>query len=186
MNDKQSDADFRTFLRKAFTAADEVMRDGAVFYIWHAGRESYHFIGALRDVGWGLHQILIWEKDQMILGRNDYQFKHEPCLYGWKDGAAHLWTSDRKQVSVMHFNRAVANKEHPTMKPVELIAYEIGNSTHKGDIVLDTFGGSGTTMIACEQLDRVCYMAELDPHYCDVIINRWENLTGEKAVKINV
>ena len=118
------------------------------------------------------------------MGRQDYQWKHEPCLYGWKSGAIHHWYGDRKQTTVIDYNKPVRNGEHPTMKPVGLFAYLIQNSTKEGDSVLDTFGGSGTTLIACEQLNRKCYMMELDPHYCDVIINRWETLTGRKAVKI--
>ena len=121
----------------------------------------------------------------MVMGRQDYQWKHEPCLYGWKDGASHLWASDRKQTTVIDFNKPNRNAEHPTMKPVGLFAYQISNNTHESDNVLDSFGGSGTTIIACEQLNRKCYTCELDEHYCDVIIQRWENLTGKKAERIN-
>ena len=115
------------------------------------------------------------------MGRQDYHWKHEPCLYGWKDGASHLWASDRKQTTVIDFNKPSRNGEHPTMKPVGLFDYQIKNNTKGGDIVLDLFGGSGTTIIACEQNKRIGYSMELDPKYCDVIIQRWENLTGEKA-----
>lgn len=118
------------------------------------------------------------------MGRQDYQWKHEPCLYGWKSGAAHSWYNDRSQTTVMDFNKPSRNGEHPTMKPVELFAYQINNSSKEHDVVLDIFGGSGTTLIACEQLNRYCYTMELDPKYCDVIIKRWENLTGEKATLI--
>lgn len=121
----------------------------------------------------------------MVLGRQDYQWKHEPCLYGWKDGAAHNWYSNRSQTTVLEFDRPQRSEDHPTMKPVELFAYQIQNSTKKGDVVLDLFGGSGTTIIACEQTGRIGYCMELDPKYCDVIIKRYENLTGNKAVKIN-
>ena len=121
----------------------------------------------------------------MVLGRQDYQWKHEPCLYGWKDGASHNWYSDRCQTTILEFDKPERNGEHPTMKPVELFAYQIQNSTKKNDIVLDLFGGSGTTIIACEQTGRIGYSMELDPKYCDVIIKRYENLTGKKAVKIN-
>lgn len=185
MNDKMEDSDFREFLRGAYSAAKSVMKDGAVYYIWHADKESYNFRGALRDVGgMQLRQTLIWVKDYLTLGRQDYQWIHEPCLYGWKEGEGHKWYNDRKQSTCLNFPRPKKSVEHPTMKPIELFAYQIKNSTGKGDIVLDSFGGSGTTMIACEQLGRKCYMMELDPHYCDVIIARWEKLTGREARKI--
>lgn len=121
----------------------------------------------------------------MVLGRKDYQCKHEPCLYGWKAGASHHWYSDRKQTTVLEFNKPNRNGEHPTMKPIELFAYQIQNSSKNGDIVLDSFGGSGTSIMACEQVGRMCYMMELDPHYCDVIISRWELMTGREAKKIS-
>ena len=117
----------------------------------------------------------------MVLGRQDYQWKHEPCLYGWKDGAGHSWYSDRSQTTVLNFSRPQRSEMHPTMKPVELFGYQIKNSSKKGEAVLDLFGGSGTTIVCCEQSDRRAYVMELDPHYCDVIIDRWEQLTGEKA-----
>ena len=115
------------------------------------------------------------------MGRQDYHWKHEPCLYGWKDGASHLCASDRKQVTVLNFDRPQRNGEHPTMKPVALLAYQVTNNTKGEDSVLDLFGGSGSTLIACEQLNRKCYMMEMDPKYCDVICRRWEKLTGGKA-----
>lgn len=120
----------------------------------------------------------------MVLGRQDYQWKHEPCLYGWKDGASHNWYSDRKQTTLLVFDRPTRNSEHPTMKPIPLIAYQMCNSTKPGDLVLDSFGGSGTTMIAAEQMGRRARLMELDPHYCDVIIARWEKLTGKEAVRV--
>ena len=181
-NDKMNDGNFRQFLQDAFSAADIVMKEGAVFYIWHADSEGYNFRGACKDVGWTVRQCLIWNKNSMVMGRQDYHWKHEPCLYGWKDGASHLWASDRKQTTVIDFNKPQRNGEHPTMKPVGLFDYQIKNNTKGGDIVLDLFGGSGTTLIACEQNKRVGYLMELDPHYCDVIITRWETLTGQKAV----
>lgn len=184
-NDKMDNDAFRLFLHDSFQCADMVMRPGAVFYIWHAESEGYNFRGACNDVGWKVRECLIWNKNSMVLGRQDYQWKHEPCLYGWKDGASHLWASDRKQVTVMEFNRPNRNDLHPTMKPVPMLAYQIGNNTHEGDAVLDPFGGSGSTLIACEQLKRKCYMSELDPRYVDVIIDRWESFTGEKAVLLS-
>ena len=117
----------------------------------------------------------------MVLGRQDYQWKHEPCLYGWKDGASHLWASDRKQTTILNFDKPARSELHPTMKPVGLFAYQISNNTHEGDNVLDLFCGSGTTLVACEQLKRRCFAVELDPKYADVIIQRWENLTGQTA-----
>ena len=175
-NDKMDNDSFRQFLRDAFFAADNVLRGGAVFYIWHADSEGYNFRGACFDIGWKVRECLIWNKNSMVMGRQDYQWKHEPCLYGWKDGASHLWASDRKQTTVLNFDRPNRNGEHPTMKPVGLFAYQISNNTHEGDHVLDSFGGSGTTIIACEQLGRTGYAMELDPHYCDVIIQRYINL----------
>lgn len=180
-NDNMEDAQFRQFLYDAFTNADIVMKEGAVFYIWHADSEGYNFRGACKDVGWKVRQCLIWNKNTIVLGRQDYHWKHEPCLYGWKDGASHLWANDRKQSTVIDFDKPSKNGEHPTMKPVGLFDYQIQNNTKSGDVVLDLFGGSGTTLIACEQNKRVAYLMELDPHYCDVILTRWENLTGQKA-----
>lgn len=184
-NDKMENASFKAFLIDAFQNADIYMREGAPFYIWHADSEGYNFRGACVDVGWTVRQCLIWNKNSMVMGRQDYQWKHEPCLYGWKDGAGHNWYSDRKQTTVLDFNKPVRNDLHPTMKPVELFSYQIQNSTKQGDKVLDLFGGSGTTLIASEQINRNCYMMELDPHYVDVILERWENITGEKAVLLN-
>jgi len=184
-NDKMDNESFRQFLRDAFYSADSVMRNGAVFYIWHSDSEGYNFRGACLDVNWKVRECLIWNKNSMVMGRQDYQWKHEPCLYGWKEGASHLWASDRKQTTVLDFSRPNRNAEHPTMKPVALFAYQITNNTHEDDRVLDSFGGSGTTIIACEQLKRTAYSCELDPHYCDIIIQRWENLTGREAVLIN-
>ena len=128
-----------------------------------------------------VREILVWNKNVFTFGRQDYQWKHEPCLYGWKDGAGHKWYSDRKQTTVLDFDRPTKSELHPTMKPIELFAYQIQNSTKAGDSVLDIFGGSGTTLMACEQLGRKCYTVELDPHYCDVIIDRWEKFTGKTA-----
>ena len=184
-NDSMDDESFRQFLTNAFFAADNVMKKGAVFYIWHAGTEGYNFLGACRDVGWRVRECLIWNKNQMVMGRQDYQWKHEPCLYGWKDGASHLWAGDRKQTTVLDFDKPQRNGVHPTMKPIALFDYQIKNNTKGNDIVLDLFGGSGTTIMACEQNGRRGYSMELDPRYVDVIIKRWEDFTGEKAVKIS-
>ena len=182
-NDSMDDASFRAFLRDAFKAADGNMKPGAVFYIWHADSEGFNFRGACHDIGWQVRQCLVWVKNTMVMGRQDYHWKHEPCLYGWKEGAAHYWGSDRKQTTCLNFDRPLRNGEHPTMKPIPLFAYQVTNNTKPGERVLDLFGGSGTTIIACEQTGRVGYCMELSPVYCDVIVQRWEALTGEKAVK---
>lgn len=180
-NDDMEDEDFRQFLRDVYTSADSVMKPGASFYIWHADSEGYNFRGAAHDVGWIIRQCLIWNKNTLVLGRQDYHWRHEPCLYGWKDGASHNWYGNRKQTTVMDFDKPTRNGEHPTMKPIPLFAYQMEMSSKKGDNVLDLFGGSGTTMIAAEQLGRNAYLMELDPRYVDVIVNRWEELTGHKA-----
>ena len=184
-NDKKDDASFRQFLVDAFSTASALMKAGAAFYIWHADLEGYNFRGACRDIGWQVRECLVWKKNVMVLGRQDYQWRHEPCLYGWQNGGSHAWYSDRKQTTILEYDKPSRNKEHPTMKPVALFDYLIRNSSKAGDIVLDSFGGSGTSIIACEQNGRRCYTCELDPRYVDVIIQRWENLTGKKAVLLN-
>lgn len=184
-NDNMSDEEFVAFLSSAFMAADEVMEEGAAFYIWHGDRKSRQTLEALNYCGWEMHQQLIWNKNTMVIGGSDYQWKHEPCFYGWKSGAAHKWYSDRKQTTVLNFDKPARNGEHPTMKPVKLFDYQIRNSSKVGDNVLDLFGGSGTTIIACEQNNRNAFVMEYDPHYVNVIIKRWEELTGKKAIKLN-
>lgn len=180
-NDAMDDGLFREFLTAACVVANEVMRPGAVFYIWHADSEGYNFRGACRDAGWLVRQCIVWAKQHFVMGRQDYQWKHEPCLYGWKAGAAHQWNSDRSQTTVLEFDRPARNAEHPTMKPVELFEYLIGNSTKHGDVVLDSFGGSGTAVIACERTGRRARVMELDPRYAAVIVRRWEQFSGCKA-----
>jgi site-specific DNA-methyltransferase (adenine-specific) len=180
-NDKMDDSGFRQFLCDAYSAADAVMKNGAVFYIWHADSEGYNFRGAAHDAGWTVRQCLIWKKQTMVMGRQDYHWKHEPCLYGWKDGAAHLWAADRKQTTILEFDRPSRNAEHPTMKPVELFEYQMLNNTKGSDLVLDSFAGSGTTAIACEKHGRHARLMELDPKYCDVIVKRWQDFTGQQA-----
>ena len=184
-NDKMENDNFRMFLSDAFYAANTVLKDGGVFYIWHADSEGYNFRGACEDNGWKVRECLIWNKNSMVMGRQDYHWKHEPCLYGWKEGAGHLWNSDRKQTTVLDFERPTRNELHPTMKPISLFDYQIRNSSKDGESVLDLFGGSGTTLIACEQNNRKAYLMELDPKYVDVIIDRWEKFTGESAVLMN-
>jgi site-specific DNA-methyltransferase (adenine-specific) len=183
-NDSMSNADFRQFLHDVYVAANCFLKPGATFYIWHADSEGYNFRGAAHDVGWKVRQCLIWVKSVMVMGRQDYQWKHEPCLYGWTEGAAHMWCSDRKQTTVLEFDKPRRNGEHPTMKPVDLFQYLMANSTKPGAVVLDSFGGSGTTVIAAERLGRKARVMELDPTYCDVIVKRWEDFTGNTAVCI--
>lgn len=187
LNDKMDNDKFEEFLTNAFNAANANMEKGASFYIFHSDGYSYWFRKALiNTVDLELRENLIWVKNSMVLGRQDYQWRHEPCLYGWKKGASHNWFSDRKQTTVMEFDRPTKSVEHPTMKPIPLFAYLIQNSSQEGWNVYDSFGGSGTTIMACEQLGRNGFSMELDPHYCDVIINRWETYTGKKAEKIKV
>lgn len=216
-NDNMKSDDFRKFLKEAFDAASSVMAKGCPFYIWFASLEHINFEAALNDVGLRVKQELIWNKSHFMLGRSHYQWKHEPCLYGWKGDSCRYFTDRRNCASVIEdegeidinkmkekelrdllyriyesdnpttvINCSKPNKdtEHPTMKPVRLFGYQITNSSQKGDIILDTFGGSGTTIVAAEQLHRKARLMELDPHYCDVIIARWEKLTGKKATKI--
>lgn len=185
MNDKMENNQFREFLVSAFKNAKDNMKSGAAYYIWHADNEGYNFRGACIDAGLQLRQTLIWVKNSITLGRQDYQWKHEPCLYGWNDGASHSWYNDRKQSTTLCFDKPSKSKEHPTMKPIKLFDYQIKNSSKSGDVVLDLFGGSGTTIMACEQNGRIGYLMELDPKYVDVIIERWEKFTGEKAVLIS-
>ena len=217
MNDNQEDESFRAFLIDAFKNANAVMKDGAAFYIWHAdgNTSGFNFRYAVRYAGWSIRQCLIWVKNNLVLGRQDYQWRHEPCLYGWKDGT-HYFINDRTQTTVIddkidlkklkkeellaileqiysdkvpttviYEDKPLTNDIHPTMKPLRLMATLIRNSTKNGQVVLDLFGGSGSTMMACEQLGRVSYTMELDPKYCDAIIERWETFTGSKAVLVD-
>ena len=215
-NDNMDDVAFVGFLTAAFNCAIQAMRPGAAFYVWHADSKGFEFRTALKEVGLTLRETLIWVKNALVLGRQDYQWRHEPCLYGWKDGAAHYFVDDRSQstviedagvdyrklkkdellqivleltsdkipTTVIYENKPTKNNIHPTMKPVKLMARLIRNSTRPKELVLDLFGGSGSTMIAAEQIDRRCFMMEFDPKYCDAILARWEKLTGEEAEKI--
>ena len=179
-NDSMEDTKFREFLRGAFALAEKALKPGGSFYIFHADSEGYNFRGACHDVGLRVRECLVWKKNALVLGRQDYQWIHEPCLYGWKDGEAHDWYGDRAQTTVMEFNKPKKNDVHPTMKPVEMLCYLLKNSSKAKNVVLDTFGGSGSTLIACQQLGRKCRAMELDPKYCDVIRKRWaEHVFGE-------
>ena len=185
-NDKLQGQAFLQFLTLAFSNAKEVMTNSAPYYVWHPdGDPALEFRQALRQTGMPVHQCLVWVKNSLVLSRQDYHWQHEPCLYGWKEDGQHAWHADRKQSTVMEFDRPTKSLEHPTMKPVKLFAYQIGNSTIQGDRVLDLFAGSGTTVIACEQLNRKAYCMEKDGRYAAVIIRRWETMTGQKAEQIN-
>ena len=184
-NDKMSNELFIDFIKKACNAAKNVLKDGGVFYIWHANNTSRLFQDAIHDAGLQIRQHLVWLKSSIVMGQQDYHYKHEPCLYGWKDGAAHYWGNDRKQTTILEFDKPSRNGVHPTMKPVDLFEYQILNNTKCNEIVLDSFGGSGTTVMAAEKSQRRANIMELDPIYCDVIVKRWEDFTGKKAVLIN-
>ena len=180
-NDSMGDADFRKFLNTCLKAGFDVMKPGASFYIFHADLEGYNFRGAVKDCAQVVRQCLVWVKNTLVMGWQDYHSQHEPCLYGWKEGASHGWYSDRKQTTLLRFDRPSRSEDHPTMKPVALFAYLVGNSTAPQGIAYDPFLGSGTTLIAAEQLGRKCYGMEISPAYCDVIVKRWETLTGKTA-----
>lgn len=216
-NDNMSNEAFEDFLDKCFANIYNAMKEGASFYVWHASRTQREFETSLNKAGLQVRQQLIWNKNRIVMGRQDYQWKHEGCVYGWKDGASHYFIDDRTQTTVIEdkgldfkkmkkeelvqllkdiysdkISSTIINEDkpskndlHPTMKPIKLIARLIKNSSKSGWNVLDLFGGSGSTLITCEQLGRKCYTMEFDPRYADVIINRWETYTGKKAIKLN-
>jgi site-specific DNA-methyltransferase (adenine-specific) len=182
-NDNMDSGAFIAFLTDAFAAADSVLKPGCSFYIWHASREIFNFYSACFNIpGWMPKEHLIWVKNRFTFGKQDYQWRHEPCIYGWKEGAAHYFIDDRKQSTVLEFDKPARNGIHPTMKPVELFELQINNSSRKGENVLDSFGGSGTTIIACEKQGRTGFSCELAPKYADAIVLRWQNLTGKDAM----
>ena len=183
-NDNMPEEDFMDFLESAFYNASHHLKEGGAFYVWHATNAVTQFKVALENNNLQVKQELIWNKSHFVLGRQDYQWKHEPCFYGWKSGASHYFINDRTQTTVLNYDLPKRNDLHPTMKPLDLIGYQIKNSSRPGEIVLDLFGGSGSTLMACEQLGRKCRMMEYDPHYVDVMIARWEKMTGKKAVKL--
>lgn len=205
INDNMKSSEFRQFLKKAFINIRTSLKNGCSFHIWYADSEGYNFRGACSDAGLTVRQQLIWVKNSATIGRQDFQHQYEsvlsglsldesaqepqegfsPCLYGWKDGAAHKWYKKRKERDVMFFDKPRASKEHPTMKPILLFDYEMQCNTKSGDSVLDLFGGSGTLIMAAEQNKRTAYVMEYDPKFVDVIIDRWEKFTGQKAVKLN-
>lgn len=215
-NDNLDNEDFKEFLCKAFENLESALKEGGAFYVWYASRNHIPFEVALNKAGLIVREQLIWNKSSFVFGRQDYHWKHEPCLYGWKEGASHYFIDDRTQSTViedkgvdlkklkkeemLHLlqeifsekvsttvideDKVVVNSLHPTMKPIRLLARLIKNSCKQKELVLDLFGGSGSTLMACEQLDRVCYMMEFDPKYATVIIDRWEQFTGKKAIKL--
>ena len=215
-NDSMDDASFRKFLRDAFEVADQHLKPGGAFYIWHADSEGLNFRAAVKETGWLLKQNLVWVKNSIVLGRQDYQWKHEPCLYGWKDGASHYFIDNRSlatvieedeenlkemtkgelisyiktmqensPTSIFYEDKPVRSDIHPTMKPLKLIARCVLNSSKKGERVLDSFNGGGSTLMVCEKTERIYYRMELDPVYVERTIKRWEEETGLKAEKIN-
>lgn len=184
MNDKMSTSDFYLFLESAFTNMRSALEPGGAVYVAMSAQEWGSMMQVMTSLGFHWSSTIIWAKDSLVLSRKDYHTQYEPLWYGWLEGAPHLALADRKQSDLWEIDRPKRSEEHPTMKPLELVGRSLQNSSPAGARVMDLFGGSGTTLIACEQLDRECFMMELDPHYVDVIINRWEVLTGEKAVKV--
>lgn len=215
-NDSMDDASFRQFLRDAFSVADQHLKPGGAFYIWHTDTEGLNFRAAVKETGWLLKQNLVWVKNSIVLGRQDYQWKHEPCLYGWKDGASHYFVDNRSlatvieedeenlkemtkgelisyiktmqensPTSIFYEDKPVRSDIHPTMKPLKLIARCVLNSSKKGERVLDSFNGGGSTLMVCEKTERIYYGMELDPVYVERTIKRWEEETALKAEKIN-
>lgn len=180
-NDDMGDSEFHDFLFLAYKNMFNSVKEGGPIYVCHADIEGLNFRSAFKEAGFKLAQCLIWVKNSFTMGRQDYQWQHEPILYGWKPGAGHYYVDDRSQSTIWNYDKPKHNDLHPTMKPLELVGKAINNSSLKGDLVLDLFGGSGTTLMACEQNKRNAYIMELDPKYVDVIINRWEQFTGKKA-----
>ena len=177
-NDNLENDKFYQFLFDAFTCMEKAMADDASIYVFHADTEGLNFRKAFADAGFYLSGTCIWKKQSLVLGRSPYQWQHEPCLFGWKKNGKHQWYSDRKQTTIWEFDKPKKNGDHPTMKPVPLIAYPIKNSSMSNCIVLDPFGGSGSTLIACEQTNRICHTIELDEKYCDVIVKRYIEQVG--------
>lgn len=174
-NDSMNNDQFYKFLYDAYVNMFSICKEGSSIYVFHADMEGVNFRKALVDSGFKLSECLVWIKNTLVMGRQDYHWKHEPILYGWKEGEAHKWYSDRCQTTVLEFDRPQRSEEHPTMKPIPLVGYLMQNSSKKGDYILDPFLGSGTTLITAEQTGRKCIGTELSPAYCDVIIKRWIN-----------
>lgn len=177
-NDHMANDAFYQFLLDAFTNMESVMADDASIYVFHADTEGLNFRRAFTDAGFYLSGCCIWKKNSLVLGRSPYQWIHEPVLFGWKKSGKHAWYAGRKETTVWEYDKPKKNADHPTMKPIALLAYPIMNSSMTGTIVLDPFGGSGSTLIACEQSERTCYTVELDEKYCDVIVKRYIEQAG--------
>ena len=184
LNDNMSDGDFYQFLLSMFTQVENHMEDDASIYVFHSDTEGLNFRKAFKDAGFYLSGCCIWKKNSLVLGRSPYQWQHEPCLYGWKKKGKHQWFSDRKQTTIWEYDRPKSSKDHPTMKPIQLMAYPIQNSSMRGTIVLDPFLGSGSTLIAADQTGRVCYGIELDEKFVDVIVKRYIEVTGDTEVTV--
>ncbi|MEZ7603231.1 site-specific DNA-methyltransferase [Streptococcus parasanguinis] len=184
-NDNMNTDKFYNFLLDAFSNMEKVMADDASIYVFHADTEGLNFRKAFNDAGFYLSGCCIWKKPSLVLGRSPYQWQHEPCLYGWKKKGKHQWYSGRRETTIWEFEKPKKNAEHPTMKPIALLAYPITNSSMSNTIILDPFGGSGSTLIACEQTDRSCYTIELDEKFCDVIVKRYiEQVGTDKDVSV--
>lgn len=184
-NDNMEDDKFYQFLFNSFVNMEQAMADDASIYVFHADTEGLNFRKAFQDAGFYLSGCCIWKKPSLVLGRSPYQWQHEPCLYGWKKKGKHKWYAGRKETSVWEFEKSKKNADHPTMKPIALLAYPIKNSSMTNSLVLDPFAGSGSTLIACEQTGRICYAIELDEKYCDVIVKRYiEQIGNDKSVKV--
>lgn len=184
-NDNMEDDKFYQFLFNSFVNMEQAMADDASIYVFHADTEGLNFRKAFQDAGFYLSGCCIWKKPSLVLGRSPYQWQHEPCLYGWKKKGKHKWYAGRKETSVWEFEKSKKNADHPTMKPIALLAYPIKNSSMTNSLVLDPFAGSGSTLIACEQTGRICYAIELDEKYCDVIVKRYiEQVGNDKSVKV--
>lgn len=186
MNDNMSDSDFYNFLLAAYQCMHQNLADDGSIYVWHADTEGLNFRKAFKDAGFYLSGCCIWKKNTLVLGRSPYQWIHEPCLFGWKKGGKHQWYADRKQTTVWEYDKPRSSKDHPTMKPVTLMSYPIKNSTMTNGIVLDPFLGSGSTLIACMETDRVCRGIELDPKFVDVIVKRYLEANGGNYADVYV
>ena len=184
LNDNMSDGDFYQFLLSMFTQVENHMETDASIYVFHADTEGLNFRKAFKDAGFYLSGCCIWKKNSLVLGRSPYQWQHEPCLYGWKKKGKHQWFSDRKQTTIWEYDRPKSSKDHPTMKPIQLMAYPIQNSSMRGTVVLDPFLGSGSTLIAANQTGRICYGIELDEKFVDVIVKRYIEVTGDTEVTV--
>lgn len=184
-NDNMADEAFYNFLLDAYTQMHSAMADDASIYVFHADTEGLNFRRAFADADFYLSGCCIWKKQSLVLGRSPYQWQHEPCLYGWKKNGKHQWYTGRKETTIWEFDKPKKNGDHPTMKPIPLLAYPIMNSSMSNSVVLDPFGGSGSTLIACEQTDRICYTVELDEKFCDVIVKRYiEQVGGSDGVTV--